>query len=93
MRQVFSYFFTAFTDQNADDAVSYLNTVFGRNSVLPSSPVELPAYKELLRSFSDEALKIVYVEYDIPRRDALPWGPALDKNGTVWIPITGRRAN
>jgi virginiamycin B lyase len=89
MRQVFSFFFTGFTDQNADDAVSYLNTVFGRNSVLPSSPVELPAYKELSRSFSDDALKIVYVEYDLPRRAALPWGPALDKNGTVWIPYYG----
>jgi virginiamycin B lyase len=89
MRQVYSYFFTAFTDQNADDAVSYLNTIFGRNSVLAPSPVELLAYKELLRSFSDEALKIVYVEYDLPRRDALPWGPALDKNGTVWIPYYG----
>jgi hypothetical protein len=86
MRQVLSFYFTAFTDQNAEDAVSYLNTVFGRNSVLPSSPVELPAYKDLSRSFSDDALKIVYVEYDLPKRAALPWGPALDKNGTVGRP-------
>ena len=34
-----------FTDQNADDVASYINLLFGKNSVLPPSPADMPAYK------------------------------------------------
>src|SRR5215831_9003096 len=55
-----------FTDQQADQVVSYLANVFGKNSPLPKSPADLPYYKDTVLNFSDEALKIVYVDYDMP---------------------------
>src|SRR5262245_47366468 len=48
-----------FTDQKAEDIVFYMNHVFGEDSVLPKSPAELAHYKETVRNFSDDALKIV----------------------------------
>src|SRR6202035_1532519 len=45
-----------FNDQNASDVASYLNSLFGEESVLPKSPSEMPKYKGLVRSFDDEAM-------------------------------------
>ena len=39
---------------------------------------------------SDEALKIVYVEYDMPGPNRMPWSAHPDKDGTFWIPYYGR---
>src|SRR4029077_1727317 len=39
-----------FSDQNSSEVASYLNSLFGQESVLPKSPAELPKYKELVRS-------------------------------------------
>src|SRR6202022_552004 len=55
-----------FNDQNAADVTTYINSLFGEKSVLPNSPAEMPAYKYLGRSFGDDAMKIVYVEYELP---------------------------
>ncbi|MEA2906543.1 MAG: virginiamycin lyase [Alphaproteobacteria bacterium] len=79
-----------FTDAKAEDVVFYLNHVFGENSVLPKSPTEVPGYAETVRSFSDEALKIVYVEYETPGPDRMPWSAHPDKDGKFWIPYYGR---
>jgi virginiamycin B lyase len=79
-----------FTDDKADQVVSYLNSVFGTESTLPKSPAELPAYKETVRPFSDEAMNIVYVEYDVSGSKGLPWSAAPDKDGNFWIPYYGR---
>jgi len=54
-----------FNDAQAEDVISYLTHVFGPNSVLPKSPADLPYYKDTVIPFSDEALKIVYVDYDM----------------------------
>jgi hypothetical protein len=62
-----------FTDADADMVTSYINLLFGENSVLPPSPEAMPAYKNLVRSFSDDAMKIVYVEYELPARNRMPW--------------------
>ncbi len=94
MRDAMAYFIMRpqndFTDQKAEDIVYYLNHVFGEESVLPKSPAELPGYKETLRSFSDEALKIVYVEYETPGPDRMPWSAHPDKDGNFWVPYYGR---
>ncbi len=94
MRDAMAYFIMRpqndFTDQKAEDIVYYLNHVFGEESVLPKSPTELPGYKETLRSFSDEALKIVYVEYETPGPDRMPWSAHPDKDGNFWVPYYGR---
>src|SRR4051812_34686986 len=80
-----------FTDQNAADVASYLSSLFGPDSTLPKSPADMPQYKEVVRpSFSDEAMKIVYVEYELPGPNRMPWSAAPDKDGNLWIPYYGR---
>jgi virginiamycin B lyase len=78
-----------FNDQNAADVASYINSLFGEESVLPKSPAELPKYKELVRTFGDDAMKIVYVEYELPGPNRMPWSAFPDKDGTYWMPYYG----
>ena len=78
-----------FTDQQADDVTAYINLLFGENSVLPESPADMTAYKNTVRSFSDEAMRIVYVEYDIPAKNRMPWSAVEAKDGGFWIPYYG----
>ena len=40
------------TDEKADQLVSYLNSVFGNDSIVPRSPAELPTYKDTVRPVS-----------------------------------------
>jgi virginiamycin B lyase len=49
----------------------------------------LPAYKATLRPVSDDALKITYVEYDMPGPNRMPFSAAPDKDGKLWIPDMG----
>jgi virginiamycin B lyase len=94
MREAMGYFINrpqnGFNDQKADDIVYYLNKMFGENSALPKSPADVPGYKDMVRNFSDEALKIVYVEYETPGPSRMPWSAAPDKDGNFWIPYYGR---
>src|SRR6267142_3029702 len=53
-----------FSDQQAEDVTYYMTQMFGPDSVLPKSPADMPNYKNTLTEFSDEALKIVYVDFD-----------------------------
>ena len=78
-----------FTDEKASDVVSYLSNVFGPNSTLPKSPEQLPEYHETLRPLSNEGKNIVYVEYDLPGMNRLPFSAAPDKNGYLWVPNFG----
>src|SRR5579863_5637835 len=78
------------TDEKANEVISYLNSVFGADSTVPRSPAELPAYKETVRPFSDDAMNIVYVEYDVSGSKGLPWSAAPDKDGNFWMPYYGR---
>jgi virginiamycin B lyase len=78
-----------FTDQNADDVTSYINLLFGENSVLPPSPADMPGYKNLVRSFGDNAMKIVYVEYQVPAPNRMPWSAVPDRDGNFWMPYYG----
>ena len=78
-----------FSDQDAEDVATYLNSLFGPDSVLPKSPAEMPAYQKTVRPFSSEAMNIVYVEYDMPAPSRMPFSAAPDKNGYLWIPDFG----
>jgi cytochrome c5 len=78
-----------FSDAQADDVVFYLNHLFGEQSVLPKSPTELKAYKDTLTQFSDEALRIVYVDYEMPGPNRFPWTAHPDAEGNFWIPQYG----
>jgi virginiamycin B lyase len=79
-----------FNDQKAEDVVYYLNHVFGEESVLPKSPADLPAYKDEVRPFSDKAMNLVYVEYELPGANRMPWSAHPDKTGHFWVPYYGR---
>ena len=76
-------------DQQAAVLTAYLNDAFGTDAKLPKSPVDMPGYKDTLRPFGDEALKIVYVEYDMPGPDRMPFSATPDKDGKLWIPDMG----
>src|ERR1700685_3585404 len=78
-----------FNDQNASDVASYINSLFGEESVLPKSPAEMPKYKDLVRSFDEDAMKIVYVEYELPGPSRMPWSAFPDKDGNYWMPYYG----
>src|SRR5713101_1654336 len=71
MREAMGFFINRpqlqFTDQKADEIASYLNDVFG-----------------------DESVKIVYVEYEMPGPNRMPWSAHPDKDGNFWIPYYGR---
>jgi len=77
-------------DEKADELATYLNSVFGADSTFPRSPADLPQYKDTVRPFADEAMNIVYVEYDVSGSKGLPWSAAPDKDGNFWIPFYGR---
>ena len=63
--------------------------MFGPDLKLPP-PTELAKYQEVkLPPLSDEALKIVYVEYDMPGPNRMPWSAFPDKAGQIWIPYYG----
>jgi virginiamycin B lyase len=74
-------------DQEAGDIASYLNSVFGEDSTLAKSPADLPGYQKVVQSFGDDAMKIVYVEYEVGGK--FPWSAVPDKKGNVWIPYNG----
>jgi virginiamycin B lyase len=78
-----------FSDQQADDVVAYLSNVFGPNSKLPNSPAEIAHYKDTVLSFSDEALRIVYVDFDMPGPTRFPWTAHPDKDGNFFTPQYG----
>jgi virginiamycin B lyase len=77
------------SSQQETDLASYLASLFGPHSVLPKSPEQLPGYKQTLLSYSDDALNIVYVEYEMPQAGYFPFGATPDRAGNIWIPNHG----
>jgi len=77
-------------DARIEDFASYMTAAFGPDSK-PASPADLPAYKSLVRTFSDAAAKIVYVEYEFKGSKGLgPWSAVEGNDGMVWIPYHNR---
>lgn len=73
--------------------VGYLATAFGPDSNTPSSPADLPAYQKIKQEhdyFSDDALNIEYVDYELTGdpRDR-PGTGKEDKEGNMWGEIPG----
>jgi len=79
-----------FSDQQADDVVYYLNHWFGEQSELPKSPTDVAGYNDTVVNFSDEALRIVYVDYEMPGPNRFPWTSNGDKDGLRWTPEYGQ---
>ena len=78
-----------FTDQDAADVAAYLTKLYGTDSALPKSAADAPGYKESLRPFTSDAMRIAYVEYDMPGPSRMPFSAAPAKDGSVWIPNFG----
>jgi virginiamycin B lyase len=89
MRTAMHFSLADLTDQDADEIASYLTKLFGPDSVLPKSPADMPGYKDTVRPFSSDALNIVYVEYDMPGPNRMPFSAAPDEDGYLWIPNFG----
>ena len=90
MREAMRYFIRdRFTDQDENEVAHYLASLWGPDATLPKSPADVPGYKETLRPFKSEAMDIVYVEYELPGPNRMPWSGAPDKEGNVWIPYYG----
>jgi virginiamycin B lyase len=89
MREAMHYRLWEMTDADVNAIVSYLSTVFGQDSTLPKSVNDVPEYQKLVRPLSDEATDIVYVEYDMPAPNLMPWSAVPDGKGSLWIPCFG----
>jgi streptogramin lyase len=76
-------------DEQADRVAAFIAMAFGPDSQLPKSPADLPEYKNLVRTFDDDAMNIVYVEYDLPGPNRMPWSAVPDKEGSIWMPYYG----
>jgi virginiamycin B lyase len=72
--------------------LDYAHAVLTVDGPLPQSPGDLPEYQKVKRGeFSDDAMKIVYVDYDMPVSSRtmpmqFPWSAAPDKDGNLWVP-------
>ena len=72
-----------------DEVAAYLAAAFGPDSATPESPTELPGYQKVKQErdyFSDEALDIVYVDYELTGdpKDR-PGSARPDKDGFMWM--------
>ena len=78
------------SEQEQKDVANFMNDMFGKDSKLPKSPEDMPKYGEIVHApWSDEALKIVYTEYEMPTPSSMPWSAVEDKDGKFWIPMYG----
>ena len=77
----------------ADQAATYLSSVFGPDSDTPQSPSQLPGYQEVKREheyWSDDSLDIEYVDYQLTGEPKdRPGTGRPDKNGNVWVEMGG----
>ena len=76
-----------------DEVAAYLAAAFGPDSATPDSPAELPAYQKVKQDrnyFSDEALNIVYVDYQLTGSPKdRPGSARPDKDGNLWMEMSG----
>ena len=79
-----------FDDEKAERMTQYLTKLFSEESILPKSPTLSPDYAATVEKFDDEALKIVYVDYDMPGPNRFPWTAQPDKDGMFWTPEYGQ---
>jgi NAD(P)-dependent dehydrogenase (short-subunit alcohol dehydrogenase family) len=77
----------------AEQAATYLASVFGPDSDTPSSPAQLPDFKSVMQdhdSWSDDALNIEYVDYKLTGEPKdRPGSGRPDKFGNVWLEMGG----
>jgi virginiamycin B lyase len=80
---------TVKNDQDVNEVAAYASKIFGAGpGALPISPADLPKYVDWMKQFSDDALKIVYVMYEMPL-GRMTWDANPDKDGNIWCPYFG----
>src|SRR3984893_7818668 len=79
--------------QVADQVSDYLDKVFGPDTDVPKSPAQLPQYQKVKQErdyFSDNALNIVYVDYQLTGEPKdRPGTGKPDKDGNIWMEMGG----
>jgi streptogramin lyase len=86
MRTSFGYLLKDVNEQDRDNVTAYLTKYFGPDSPLAHSPADLPSYEEVKQPpFSDEAMKIVYVSFELPGSNRFPGAAKPERDGNVWI--------
>ena len=76
-------------DDDVNQLAAYASKIFGSGpDALPASPAEMPGYTDWMKQFSDDALKIVYVLYEMPP-GRMTWDANPDKDGNIWAPYFG----
>jgi virginiamycin B lyase len=86
MRTSFGYLLKDVNEKDGDDITAYLAKYFGSDSPLPHSPADLPAYEGVKQPlFSDDAMKIVYVTFDMPGSNRFPGSAKPERDGNAWI--------
>ena len=73
-------------DAEAEEITGYLLQLFGEPSALPESPEQVPGYEKTIIAFPEEAMKITYVEFDMPGPGRMPLDANPARDGSVWIP-------
>jgi virginiamycin B lyase len=76
------------TDQDVSALAPYLTKIFGVDSDFARSPTDVAGYQASKHpEFSDEAMKITYVEYQLPGPNRIPWEatPNSNSKGNVWF--------
>jgi virginiamycin B lyase len=82
-----------FKPEVADQVADYLDKVFGPDSETPRSPAQLPQYQKVKQEsdyFADDALNIVYVDYQLTGEPKdRPGSGKQDKDGNIWMEMGG----
>jgi virginiamycin B lyase len=77
----------------ATQVSEYLSSVFGPDADTPASPALLPQYQKVKQEhdyFSDDALNIVYVDYQLTGEPKdRPGSGKPDKDGNIWMEMGG----
>jgi len=77
----------------AEQAATYLASVFGPDSDTPSVPTQMPGYQAVKQdheSWSDDALNIMYVDYQLTGEPKdRPGTGRPDKTGFIWLEMGG----
>jgi virginiamycin B lyase len=85
MRTTFGYLLGSVNDQDAENVIAYLTKEFGPDSALPRSPADLPEYQSVKQEFSDSAMRIAYVTYEMPGPTRFPGAATPERDGKVYI--------
>lgn len=85
MRTTFGYLLGGVNDQDAENVIAYLTKNFGPDSDLPKSPADLPEYASVKQEFSDAAMRINYVTFEMPGTNRFPGAATPERDGKVYI--------